>query len=146
MLRTIAASAGTRPFLRLFVSPRLEAEARAHALEADTGHQHHSAGSALPWRKRLASAEAWSDVAHNFRGDWQMLWREIGIGFVLAGFAALVPNRWFSKLFLESGPKPLRMLENVIVGPVIAALTFVCSVGNVPLAAVLWSGASRSPA
>jgi uncharacterized membrane protein YraQ (UPF0718 family)/YHS domain-containing protein len=126
--------------LRLFVSPRLEAEARAHALEADTGHQHHSAGSALPWRKRLASAEAWSDVAHNFRGDWQMLWREIGIGFVLAGFAALVPNRWFSKLFLESGPKPLRMLENVIVGPVIAALTFVCSVGNVPLAAVLWSG------
>jgi uncharacterized membrane protein YraQ (UPF0718 family)/YHS domain-containing protein len=126
--------------LRVFVSPRLEAEARVHAQEADTGHQHHSAGSRLPWRKRLASAEAWSDVAHNFRGDWQMLWREIGIGFVLAGFAALVPNRWFSKLFLESGPKPVRVLENVVVGPVIAALTFVCSVGNVPLAAVLWSG------
>ena len=126
--------------LRLFVSRQVEAEAREHAQEADTGHQHHSASSTLPWRKRLTSAEAWSDVAHNFRGDWQMLWKEISIGFLLAGFASLVPNRWFSTLFYESGPAPLRLLENVVVGPVIAMLTFVCSVGNVPLAAVLWSG------
>jgi uncharacterized membrane protein YraQ (UPF0718 family)/YHS domain-containing protein len=126
--------------LRVFISPRLEAQAREHALAADTGHQHHSAGSALPWRKRIRSAEAWSDVAHNFRGDWQMLWKEISIGFVLAGFAGLIPNRWFSTLFYESGSAPLRLLENVVVGPIIAVLTFVCSVGNVPLAAVLWSG------
>jgi YHS domain-containing protein len=79
-------------------------------------------------------------VAHNFRGDWQMLWKEISIGFVLAGFAGLIPNRWFSTLFYESGPAPLRLLENIVVGPIIAVLTFVCSVGNVPLAAVLWSG------
>ncbi|MDX6465188.1 MAG: uncharacterized protein QOI27_228 [Gaiellaceae bacterium] len=126
--------------LRLFVSRRLEEEARAHAQEAETGHEHHSAASTLPLRERLTSAQAWSDVAHNFRGDWQMLWKEISIGFVLAGYASLIPNRWFSTLFYESGSPPLRLLENVVVGPVIAMLTFVCSVGNVPLAAVLWSG------
>ncbi|MEN3342084.1 MAG: uncharacterized protein V7644_1488 [Actinomycetota bacterium] len=126
--------------LRLFVSPRLEEAARAHAREAQTGHQHHSAGSALPWRERLTSVQAWSDVAHNFRGDWQMLWKEVGVGFVLAGYAALVPNRWLSTLFFHSGPRPLELLENVVVGPLIAVLTFVCSIGNVPLAAVLWSG------
>ena len=126
--------------LRIFVSPRLEAQAREHAQHADSGHEHHSTASTLPWRKRLTSAEAWSDVAHNFRGDWQMLWKEITLGFLLAGFASLIPNRWFETLFYESGPAPLRLLENVVIGPVIAMLTFVCSVGNVPLAAVLWSG------
>jgi uncharacterized protein len=126
--------------LRVFVSRRVEAEAREKAQSADTGHVHHSAASTLPWRRRLVLTEAWSDVAHNFRGDWQMLWKEISIGFLLAGFASLIPNRWFSTLFYESGPAPLRLLENVVVGPVIAMVTFVCSVGNVPLAAVLWSG------
>ena len=64
--------------LRAFVSPRLEAQAREHAQAAATGHEHHAAGSDLPWSRRLRSAEAWSDVAHNFRGDWQMLWKEVG--------------------------------------------------------------------
>src|SRR3954462_14084082 len=49
--------------LRLLVSPRLEEVARAHAQSADAGRQHHAAGSALPWRERLTSAQAWSDVA-----------------------------------------------------------------------------------
>src|SRR4051812_37689930 len=62
--------------LRAFVSPRLEARAREHAQAADTGPQHHSAGSRMPFRERVRSAAAWSDVAHNFRGDWQMLWKE----------------------------------------------------------------------
>ena len=69
------------------------------------GHQHHTAGSELGWRERLTSAAAWSDVAHNFRGDWQMLWREIGIGFLLAGFIAQVPNSVFQALFLQSTPR-----------------------------------------
>src|SRR3954452_11445198 len=60
--------------LRLFVSRDDEARAREHALNADAGHQHQSAASELAWRERLTSAQAWSDVAHNFRGDWQMLY------------------------------------------------------------------------
>src|SRR5580692_8228051 len=126
--------------LRLFVSRSVEREARVHAPGADTGHQHHAAGERLPWRRRLTSARAWSDVAHNFRGDWQMLWREITIGFLLAGFIAQFGNGFFEHLFIRHAPAPLPTLENVIIGPVIAVLSFVCSVGNVPLAAVLWSG------
>src|SRR5689334_10353380 len=126
--------------LRAFVSPRLEARAREHARAADGGHQHHAAGSHMPWTRRLRSAEAWSDVAHNFRGDWQMLWKEIGAGFVLAGFVGLLPMETFNTLFVTDAPAGIRTIENVVVGPLIAVLSFVCSVGNVPLAAVLWSG------
>jgi uncharacterized protein len=126
--------------LRLFVSRRLEEEARAHAQTADTGHVHPTSASELPWRRRIRSAEAWSDVAHNFRGDWQMLWKEIGTGFLLAGYIALVPTRYFESAFVQDAPAPLRLLENVVLGPLIAVVSFVCSVGNIPLAAVLWSG------
>jgi YHS domain-containing protein len=79
-------------------------------------------------------------VAHNFRGDWQMLWKEITIGFLLAGFIAQFGNGFFEHLFIRHAPAPLPTIENVIIGPIIAVLSFVCSVGNVPLAAVLWSG------
>src|SRR4051794_36031085 len=126
--------------LRLFVSPRLEERARKHAQQAQTDHLHHSAGSRLPWRQRVTSAEAWSDVAHNFRGDWQMLWKEITAGFLLAGFIALLGDDFFNALFIDDAPSLVTTLENVIVGPLIAVLSFVCSIGNVPLAAVLWSG------
>ena len=115
--------------LRLFVSRSAEEEARAHADAADAGHQHHS-----------ASERSISDVAHNFRGDWQMLWKEITIGFLLAGYVAQLGNGFFTSLFIQNAPSGLQALENVVVGPIIAMLSFVCSVGNVPLAAVLWSG------
>jgi uncharacterized membrane protein YraQ (UPF0718 family)/YHS domain-containing protein len=126
--------------LRAFISPRLEAQAREHAQQADTGHRHHPAGEQLGLRQRLTSVSAWSDVAHNFRGDWQMLYKEIAVGFLLAGFIAQLPNGFFNGLFLKHTGGALGALENVIVGPIIAVLSFVCSVGNVPLAAVLWSG------
>jgi len=126
--------------LRLFVSRRLEEQARAHARQADEGHQHHSAGERITIRQRLTSVNAWSDVAHNFRNDWSMLWKEITIGFVLAGFVGQLPNSFFNALFLTNAPAAVKLIENAIVGPIIAVLSFVCSVGNVPLAAVLWSG------
>jgi uncharacterized protein len=122
--------------LRLFVSRRLEEQARGHALAAQTGHQHHSAES----DRRVLSLEAWSDVAHNFRGDWEMLWKEIVGGFLIAGYISLLPRGFFNGLFITAHGGALRLLENVVVGPVVAALAFVCSVGNVPLAAVLWAG------
>jgi uncharacterized membrane protein YraQ (UPF0718 family)/YHS domain-containing protein len=126
--------------LRLFVSRRAEEVARAHARQADDGHQHHMAGERLTWRERLTSASAWSDVAHNFRGDWQMLWKEIATGFLLAGFIAQLGDGFFNGLFLTGSPAAVQTVWGAIIGPVIAVLSFVCSVGNVPLAAVLWSG------
>src|SRR5205807_9133470 len=127
--------------VRLFITRRLEEAAREHALVAATGHVHHTAASEqLTWRQRLTSVEAWSDVAHNFRGDWGMLWKEITSGFLIAGFIALLPMSFFNGLFVTDAPAAPRLLENVVLGPIVAALSFVCSVGNVPLAAVLWAG------
>jgi len=126
--------------VRLFISSAVERRARDHARRAQTGHQHHAASEHMTLRQRLASASAWSDVAHNFRNDWSMLWKEITIGFLLAGFIGQLPNSFFSALFVTHAPAGLKLLENVLVGPLVAVLSFVCSVGNVPLAAVLWSG------
>jgi hypothetical protein len=127
--------------LRSFVSRRLEEQAREHAIKAEEGHVHGSMGEeGLSWRQRLTSVDAWTDVAHNFRGDWGMLWKEISIGFVLAGFIGLLGDDFFNTLFIEDASGFWQTLENVIVGPIIAVLSFVCSIGNVPVAAVLWSG------
>ena len=126
--------------MRAFVSARLEQEARLHAQGAETGHQHHAATTEEGWRARLGSVQAWSDVAHNFHNDWEMLWREIISGFAIAGFISLLPAGVFNGLFITDAPWPARLLENVVLGPIVAILSFVCSVGNAPLAAVLWGG------
>src|SRR5215211_5444594 len=126
--------------LPAFVSPRLEARAREHAREAATGHAHHAVATDLPWSQRLRSVEAWSDVAHNFRGDWKMLWKEIAAGFLLAGFVGLLGDDFFNGLFLNDSPEAVQTIWGALIGPLIAVLSFVCSVGNVPLAAVLWTG------
>jgi len=129
--------------LRRFVSPKLEEQARAHA-QAAAGeghdHDHGGAGAPLPFRAAIRSADSWREVAANFRMDWSMLWKEIALGFLLAGFIGLLGDDFFNVLFITDAPPFLQTLENVIVGPLIAVLSFVCSVGNVPLAAVLWSG------
>src|SRR5437867_4068945 len=82
---------------------------------AESGHEHQSAGGS-----RLLSLEAWSDVAHNFRGDWEMLWKEITAGFLIAGFIALLPMSVFNDLFLTGTGGRWQLLENVIVGPLVA--------------------------
>jgi uncharacterized membrane protein YraQ (UPF0718 family)/YHS domain-containing protein len=121
--------------LNALVSPHEEVVVRAHAVEAEPGHAHHAAAGAKPF-----SLQGWSDVAHNFRGDVEMLWKELLGGFLIAGYVSLLPKGFFNGLFITSAPAPLRLIENVIVGPIVAALAFVCSIGNIPLAAVLWSG------
>ncbi len=121
--------------IRVLVSPREEEQARERAIAAETGHLHPAAGGS-----RVLSLESWTEVAHNFRGDWEMLWKEIAGGFLIAGFIALLPMDVFNSLFLTDTGGRLQLLENVVVGPLVAVLSFVCSVGNVPLAAVLWAG------
>jgi YHS domain-containing protein/uncharacterized membrane protein YraQ (UPF0718 family) len=96
--------------------------------------------AAEPWRLRVRSAEVWRAAAHYAVADLRMLWTEIVGGFLVAGFlAALVPDQAWRDLFL-SGHGLAASLENAAIGPLIAILSFVCSVGNVPLAAALWKG------
>jgi uncharacterized protein len=115
--------------LRFALTRRLEEAAREHAVAADNGHEH-AHGHA---------GRDWSAVARYFVADWRMLWKEIVGGFLISGFVALVPASVFDALFLEDAPAVPRVLVNVVVGPLVAVASFVCSVGNIPLAAVLWA-------
>ena len=129
------------PALSLLVARDREERIREHAVAADTGHAHHSAETeGMSWRRRLGSLQAWSDVAHNFRGDWEMLWKEITAGFLIAGYVSTLPKGFFNGLFLTDAPLPSGSPRTSSSVPIVAALAFVCSIGNIPLAAVLWSG------
>jgi uncharacterized protein len=93
-----------------------------------------------PWSAKLRSRAAWSDAAGYAVADVTMLRRELVIGYVVAGFLTiLVPTSTWNEVFLH-GHGFLTSLENVVVGPFIAVISFVCSIGNVPLAAALWHG------
>ena len=88
----------------------------------------------------VRSRHGWADAVGYTISDLTMLRRELVIGFVVAGFAdALVPMSWWQSLF-ATGHGVWSSLENVALGPFLAVISFVCSIGNVPLAAALWSG------
>ncbi|MBK0401340.1 permease, partial [Limibaculum sp. M0105] len=94
------------------------------------------------WGERIRSREGWMQVGANFAHDWQMVWKEILIGFTIAGFvAALVPAEVWSIIFLTDVglglPAWVVTLENAMVAPFVAAATFIGSMGNIPLATVL---------
>ncbi len=109
------------------------------------GHQHvhgpeTTALQREPWRRRIRSRAGWADSATYTMADLTMLRKELVIGYVVAGFlTVLVPVRVWNTLFLH-GHGFWTSVENVVVGPFIAMVSFVCSVGNVPLAAALWRG------
>ena len=93
-----------------------------------------------PWRQKLTSKAAWSDAASYTMADITMLRKELVIGYVVAGFlAVVVPMHAWNDVFL-TGHGAWTSVENVIVGPFIAFISFVCSIGNVPMAAALWHG------
>ena len=94
----------------------------------------------IPWSTKLRSRAAWSDAASYTFADLKMLRRELVIGYVIAGLlTVLVPMNVWNDVFLH-GHGWLTSIENVIVGPFIAIISFVCSIGNVPMAAALWHG------
>ena len=108
------------------------------------GHEHHGeqdpALTAKPWPQRVRSLAGWSDAAGYTISDLTMLRKELVIGFVIAGFADVaVPTSFWRSLFI-TGHGFWSALENVVLGPFLAIISFVCSIGNVPLAAALWSG------
>ncbi len=92
------------------------------------------------WKSKIKSRRGWKNAAGYTIGDFIMLRKELLIGFVVAGLAStLVPVHFWRALFL-TGHGFISVLENAIIGPFIAFISFVCSIGNVPLAAALWFG------
>lgn len=91
------------------------------------------------WR-RLFSRPGLTSVSQYFVMDWASVLRDVVIGLLIAGaFDAWVPKAWLQAVFLEGHPT-LAFLVDPLIGPILAMVSFVCSVGNVPLAAVLWNG------
>ncbi len=128
----------------LTASPRLVAEARAHA-GSQGGHEHGGADAGRgTWSERLRQRDTWIAIAQNFASDWRMLWKDLLLGFVIAGaLAAFVPGGVWRAVFVTGAHPLLQVPANALLGPIVAVLSFVCSVGNVPMAAVLWgSGVS----
>jgi len=129
----------------LWLRGRLVVQARER-LTAGGGrdHQHGPPENTVlqhePWRQKLRSKGGWADAATYMMADITMLRKELFIGYVVAGFlATTVPTGVWNAVFLH-GHGVWTNLENVIVGPFIAIISFVCSIGNVPLAAALWKG------
>ncbi|HVA87668.1 MAG TPA: permease, partial [Candidatus Saccharimonadales bacterium] len=93
-----------------------------------------------PLLARLRSPAGFTAISHYFVMDWAAIWKDLAAGLLIAGaLAAWVPNALWQRLFLTSDPS-LSVLWGPLIGPLLALVSFVCSIGNVPLAAVLWNG------
>lgn len=91
------------------------------------------------WKEKITSWNGWVEAANQTKKDLKMLWKELVFGFLLAGqVAALVPDAFWTSLFEGGGEGFLQVAYNSVLGPIICMLTFVGSIGNVPLGAVLW--------
>src|SRR6266487_5068905 len=132
---------------RIFLKRQLVAEARVEAekgrLGSMEGHAEMDmsvdAGGRSLWQ-RLRSPAGFTATANYFVMDWAAVARDIFGGLLIAGaLAAWVPNSFWQRFFLEHH-NTLAKFWGPIVGPAVAIISFVCSIGNVPLAAVLWNG------
>jgi uncharacterized membrane protein YraQ (UPF0718 family) len=131
---------------RLLLRPRLVVRAREQADRGIAGSMEgHAAmdmsigGRGSLWR-RLTSPAGFTAVSHVFVMEWAAIWRDIAGGLLIAGaLAAWVPEHFWQTFFLTGHPL-LAKVWGPLVGPAVAVVSFVCSIGNVPLAAVLWNG------
>src|ERR1700736_671059 len=125
--------------VKLTYPKALVEEARRHVDEA-TGHDHGSMeGEGTSVAERLRDPATRVAIAQNFAMDFSMLWKDLVGGFLIAGaLAAFVPDGAWKLLFLHGSAPGVQLIGNAIAGPLIAIVSFVCSIGNVPLAAILW--------
>ncbi|MEQ6888780.1 permease [Halomonas sp. CS7] len=125
-------------FIRLTRPEALIARVRER-LEGDDEHDEEQVPD---WRQTLKSREGWRRIGQTYVMEWQMVWKDVLIGFTVAGvIAAFVPESFFQALFLGAGdddPGFLALLAQALVGPLAAFFTFIGSMGNIPLAAVLF--------
>src|SRR6202165_2553156 len=131
---------------RLTLTPRLVQMAKAHAEKGVMGRMEGHAAMDMSvsgggsFFSRLFSRRGFTAVSHFFVMDWASVWVDIVLGLLIAGaLAAWVPDSFWNAFFLTSHPT-LAKIEGPLVGPLVSVVSFVCSVGNVPLAAVLWRG------
>jgi uncharacterized membrane protein YraQ (UPF0718 family) len=130
---------------KLFLTPKIVEAARNQAEKGLQGRMEGHASMDMSvhegsvWQ-RMTSAKGRTAISHFFVMDWASLWLDICVGLLIAGaLTAWVPNTFWQAFFLQGHPI-LARLWGPLIGPIVAIVSFVCSVGNVPLAAVLWNG------
>lgn len=122
---------------------RLIAGARKKLQEGSDGMEAEEEQIGSFWRK-LKSRDHWIKVAKQYGMEWKMVWKDVTIGFTVAGIVAVfIPDSFFQTLFINTGHGPttysfFEILEHILVGPVVAFMTFIGSMGNIPLAALLF--------
>ncbi len=130
---------------RLTLTPKLVQMAKTQAEKGGMGRMEGHAAmdmsvSGGTFFSRLLSGRGFTAVSNYFVMDWASVWIDIVVGLLIAGaLAAWVPDSFWRAFFLTNNPT-LAKIEGPLVGPLVAIISFVCSVGNVPLAAVLWRG------
>jgi hypothetical protein len=111
-------------------------QARRHLDEA-TGDDETVAGETF-WEK-LRNPQTPVTIAQTFVMDVSMLWQDLALGFLIAGALGIfVPAGVWGAFFLHGAPPGVQVMANAIAGPLVAIVSFVCSIGNVPMAAILW--------
>lgn len=130
---------------RVFLTPQIVEAARTQAEKGLQGRMEGHAGMDMSlhegtlWQ-RMTSAKGRTAISHFFVMDWDSVWVDIVLGLLIAGaLGAWVPSHFWQGFFLQGHPL-LARIWGPIVGPLVAIVSFVCSVGNVPLAVVLWNG------
>jgi uncharacterized protein len=130
---------------RVFLKRGLVDEAREQAERGVLGRMEGHAEMDMsvhergPLWRRLTSPRGFTATANYFVMDWAAIWIDVFGGLLIAGaLAAWVPDSWWRSLFLEHHDT-LAKFWGPLIGPVVAMISFVCSIGNVPLAAVLWN-------
>jgi uncharacterized membrane protein YraQ (UPF0718 family) len=126
--------------VKLTYPKQLVEEARRRVDETG-GHDHGSMeGDGRNVLERLRDPGTSVAVAQNFAMDFSMLWKDLLGGFVIAGaLGAFVPTGAWKALFLTGAAPGAQLVGNAVIGPIIAIVSFVCSIGNVPMAAILWA-------
>jgi uncharacterized membrane protein YraQ (UPF0718 family) len=130
---------------RRFLTARLVDEARVQADRGLAGIMEGHAEMDMsvtegPLLRRIFSRRGFTAISHYFLMDWASIWKDIVIGLLLAGaLGAWVPREAWQAFFLTQDPR-LAAVWGPLVGPLVSVISFVCSIGNVPLAAVLWNG------
>jgi hypothetical protein len=131
---------------RLFVHRRIVEAARRQADKGVAGSMEGHAAMDMsvdatgPIWRRLRTPAGITSTSHIFVMEWAAVYRDIVVGLLIAGaFAAWVPESWLRDVFLSSDPTVAK-IWGPLIGPLVAVISFVCSIGNVPLAAVLWNG------
>ncbi len=132
---------------RLFLTPKMVADARVQAELGVKGSMEGHAAMDMSlkengtiWQK-LFSDKGFTAVANFFFMDVYSIWKDIAAGFFISGaLGAWVPHSFWQSFFLTGHSPFISSVWGAFVGPIVSILSFVCSIGNVPLAAVLWSG------